>query len=184
MGIMIMLIFPLIIGGIILAPEIITFVYGESFVPSILVFQILILTTAPIFLSSPLGNALIISNQQKKTFLITLSGAAINIILNIILIPKFSLYGAAAATLITYMFIMFLFFISIFKYTQIKPLNLKIFASFFPALISGLIMIVALVYFKNYNFNVLYLIFFGAFVYFLFFWSANMLMKKISFLKL
>lgn len=179
MELMIMLVIPLIMGGVILAPEIIIFAYGESFFPSILVFQILILINGPIFLSSPLGSALIIYNQQKKMFLITFLGALMNIILNLILIPKFSLYGAAVATLITYVFLMFLFFICVFKYTSIKPLNLKVFLPFAIAIFSGAVMSFSLLYSKNYNLNIFYLVFGGIFIYFLFFLPIKFLSKKL-----
>jgi len=58
----------------------------------------------------------------KKLFWITLSGAIINVILNLILIPKYSLYGAAATTVATVILTFFLYFRFTSKFTPIRPL--------------------------------------------------------------
>jgi O-antigen/teichoic acid export membrane protein len=113
MELMILAAIPLIIGGVVLAPRIILSFYSLSFFPSILAFQILIIAAGIIFLYRPFMDIMIVSNQQKKVFWISLFGAAVNIILNFILIPKYSLYGAAAATLVTYFFVLLVYL----KYT-------------------------------------------------------------------
>ena len=64
--------------------------------------QILIFVAGLNFLYNPYGSALVVVGQQKKHLLGTAVAALINIVLNIILIPRFSLYGAAIATLISY----------------------------------------------------------------------------------
>ena len=58
--------------------------------------------------------------DNKKLMQSTLYGALINIFLNLFLIPKFSAFGAAVATLITYLFIMIYRYIDIKKYINIK----------------------------------------------------------------
>lgn len=100
--IMITVAFPLVAGGITLARKIILYVYGADFSPSILAFQILVVIAGFVFLGSPLQNLFLAGNQQKVVLSINLFGAALNIVLNLILIPRFTLYGAATATLITY----------------------------------------------------------------------------------
>ncbi len=105
---MIILAIPVMTGGLMLAPDIINFFYGVGFSPSVLVFQILAIMTGLSFLYNSFYLTLLASNQQKKVFWITFIGAITNIILNLILIPKYSLYGAAVATLITYLLLLIL----------------------------------------------------------------------------
>ena len=123
--IMILLAVPLVMGGIALAPRIIDFIYDPGYFPSILAFQILIVMAGISFLCGPFSQILVVSNQQKKLFFVTLAGAVINVILNLILIPRYSLYGAAATTVVTVFLIFFLLFHFTSKLTPIKPLNLK-----------------------------------------------------------
>jgi O-antigen/teichoic acid export membrane protein len=176
LGIMILLSIPLTVGGIILAPKIITLIYGQNFSSSILAFQIMVVMAGIIFLYSPFLQILIASSQQRKIFSITLFGAAINVILNLILIPKFSLYGAAVATVITH-FLMFILFIeTTFKYTQIKLLNLNIFYVAVLSLFSAIAMYFAISYPKIYNLPVIFSIIVGTATYFVVFFG----LKKIS----
>jgi len=137
---MIFLAVPIMVGGIVLAPKIIDFIYDPSYFPSILAFQILIITGGIIILNSPFSQALIISNQQKKLFWITLSGAILNVGLNLILIPKYSLDGAAFTTLVTVLLMLFLFFEFTSRLTPINPLNLKLFSTFLIVFISSMAM--------------------------------------------
>ena len=125
MEIMILLGAPLITGGITLAPKIIYFLYPSGFDASILAFQILIIMAGLIFFCRPFYDVMIASNQQKKIFFITFFGALINIVLNLILIPKYSLYGAAVATVITYILILTIYFNYTMRFTSIRPFNLK-----------------------------------------------------------
>lgn len=162
MGIMIFLALPLSLGGIKLASKIINFLYTSEFIPAILAFQILSITAIFIYLYNNYNYILVVFNQQKKVFFTFLSAVILNIILNFILIPKFSLYGTALSSIITHSFIFFLLFGLTFKFTFIKPVNLKIFIIFIIALISSLIMYLALFFV---NFNLFLSILFGILVY-------------------
>lgn len=163
--IMILFFLPLVVGGIVLAPKIIYFIYPLDFAPSILAFQILILTSGIIFLCTPLYDVMIASNQQTKTFWVGLSAAVINIILNLFLIPKYSLYGAAVATVITYLFILLIFTILIKKFAVVNFPAIRIFLTFATSAIA-----VAPMYFiikqpLIYSINIFLLISIGAAVY-------------------
>ncbi len=163
--IMILLAVPIVVGGIILAPKIIKVIFGQDFLPSILAFQILIIMAGVCIIYRPFYDVLIASNQQRKIFWIVISGAVINIILNLILIPKYSLYGAAAATVITHFLIFFLLFRFTLKYTLVEPLNLKFIFWLITASFSSLIMYLAISQPRIYNLNVFFSIFIGAVVY-------------------
>ena len=111
MELMTVLSIPLVIGGVVLAPRIVDFMYGASFFPSILALQILMVMAGILLFYAGFYGILIVANHQKKLIWVTLFGAVANIILNLILIPKYSLYGAAVASVMTQLLIFFLLFI-------------------------------------------------------------------------
>ena len=100
----------------------------------------------------------------------------INVILNLILIPEYSLYGAAVATVITYLLIFVLFFHLTIKYTYIKPLNLKTLLIFAGALLSGLIMYFTISQTQIYHLHTLLSISIGAIVYFV----SYLILRRIT----
>jgi len=166
MEIMIFLSIPLMIGGISLAPKVVDLVYDPSYFPSILAFQILIITGGIVILSTPFNYALVVSNQQKKTFWIVFFGAALNVVLNIILIPEYSLYGAAMASLTAGLLMFFLFFILTSKFTYIQPINSKLILTFFVTFISSIIMYLVISYPNIHNLYIIYIILIGVLSYF------------------
>lgn len=181
MKVMILLAFPLVAGGIALAPKIIIFIYGLKFSPSILAFQILIIIAGFVFLSSPFHYLFIAVNQQKKIFYINAVGAAINIVLNLLLIPRFTLYGAAVATLITY-FIMFVLVIFAAKYFALVSLFNSQLTKFliFAVLATGLMCFLIkqpLVY----NLNIILTLIIGTLAYFITFFIFQKIARKIAF---
>jgi len=143
---MIILALPTMIGGFVLAPKIINLFYGESYNSSILAFRILILVTGISFLYYPYGMILVVSNQQKRSFYLILTGAIINIILNLILIPKYSLYGAAVSTAIASIIILLLAIIIVKRFTPVSSQNLL--GVSIMSVFSGLIML-AVIYLIN-----------------------------------
>jgi len=92
---------PLGVGTTLLADKIILLIYGTQFLPSIIALQILVWSTVLIFLSSAFARLLEVSNKQLVLTKITAFNAVINIILNILLIPKFSYIGASFVTVFT-----------------------------------------------------------------------------------
>jgi len=166
---MIILAIPIVVGGIALAPRIIDFIYDPSYFPTgreaILAFQILIIMAGLAFLSNPFSQILIVANQQKKLFFVTLIGAVINVILNLILIPRYSLYGAAATTVATCLLIFFLLFHFTSKLTPIKPLNLKFFLNFLGAIFATIPMYFLIIRPQIYHLNIFLSILIGALIY-------------------
>ncbi len=163
--IMIFLAIPLTVGGVILAPKIIDFIYGSSFVPSILAFQILITTSGIMFLYNAFYQVLVVVDQQKNIFWAVLAGAIINIILNIILIPKFSLYGAAVATVIAQILVFFLLFRFTLKFTSINLFTSRTFLFFLGVIGSSAVMYFTIIQQQIYNLHVLLSILIGIAVY-------------------
>ncbi len=79
--------------------------------------------------------------RNSMTMITTFSGAALNVVLNFILIPKFSANGAAFATFISY-FTVFLFrCIHSRKYIEVKVKWLRLIANLLVLLVQAIIMI-------------------------------------------
>ena len=158
--------FPMMIGGVVFAPRIIDFLYLPDFTPSILAFQLLIIMAGIVFLYYPFSQVLVASNQQKKVFWPIVAGGLLNVILNLILIPKYSLYGAAVATVITNIFIFFLFFYFVAKFTSIKFPDYNFLLTFFGIFLSTGVMYLAISQPIIYNLHIFASILIGAFIYF------------------
>jgi len=175
---MITLAVPIMIGGIVLAPKIIQFVYGKDFLPAVFSLRILLLMTGIVFVSTPFQQVLVVVNQQKKLFWATMTGAIINIVLNILLIPKLSLNGAAISTLITYLIVFFLFANLTRKFTAIRPMKLKLFSVLITVLFASIPMYFTIKSSWINNLNTLFCVTIGGIIYLLSFFlikkSLNM----------
>ncbi len=97
---------------------IIKILYGLNYIDASKVLSISIWTEVFTFLGVAQGIFFISNNLQKLKLLLTLFCAVINVILNIILINLFDIYGAAFATLVSYS-ISTLFLPLLFKDTRI-----------------------------------------------------------------
>jgi len=177
---MVMIAVPLVVGGIVLAPRIINSFYPPDFSPSILAFQILAIMAGIVFLYRPFTDIMIASNQQKKIFWITLWGAIINIMLNLILIPKYSLYGAASATVITYILILLMYIAYAIKLNLVSLPGMKSVFTAALALISGFLMYLVIREPLVYNLNIFISITLGVSVYFLAFFGLSNAFKKLK----
>jgi len=86
-------------------------IYGNSYLPGSLAFKILVLTILIIAVSGIYGTLVLLPTGKNKEFMYSVGiGALSNIVLNFILIPPFSLVGAAVATLITEIIVAVAFF--------------------------------------------------------------------------
>jgi O-antigen/teichoic acid export membrane protein len=101
-----MLGWPIGLGMTLLAPAIITLVYGHSFQPSIIALRVLALVVPMRYVNNALGTGLTAVNLQGIRSLIILAGAGTNLLLNIMLIPRYSYLGASYATLVTELLIL------------------------------------------------------------------------------
>jgi len=98
---------PASLGGIILAGQLVPLIFGQGYlgaIPILRILMLMLLISFPIF---SLSNAIVAYNKQKKLVLAYLFGIIVNIILNIILVPKFGAVGSAitsffSTTIITY----------------------------------------------------------------------------------
>ena len=119
--------------SIIVVKYLFPYIYAKEYTPAILCYGIL---TISIFFKA--NGALqtghmTLKRITKKSFYKTLFGLVLNIILNLTLIPKYGIYGAAIATSITQVFTIFIvdYFIKEYReqfFIQLKsfnPLNMK-----------------------------------------------------------
>lgn len=154
---------PLMIGSMVLAQKIIFFIYPESYAPSILVLQVLMIALVFIFLSYPSGALLNACGLQKKNTIIMGITLVVNILVNIMFIPLFSSLGAAFAMVLS-SFVLFSF--PLYYVQRIIHYNRRfLLLGVLKVLFSSFIMALALFFFKN-QFHILALIPLGAAVYF------------------
>ncbi|MFA6524690.1 MAG: oligosaccharide flippase family protein [Patescibacteria group bacterium] len=88
---------PIAAGSFVLAERIILKLYGPAFEASIVAFQIIISGLVFVFLNYPVGNFLNACNRQKLNTVNMGIATAVNIILNVILIPRYTYIGASIA---------------------------------------------------------------------------------------
>jgi O-antigen/teichoic acid export membrane protein len=76
--------------------------YGPMYAGSAAVLRILIWSSIPMSIGGAWSNWMLLQNRTKSMFYFQVFGAAVNIILNLVLIPRFGIVGSAYATLISY----------------------------------------------------------------------------------
>lgn len=79
----------------------INIIFGSEYIGSVIPLMILALNLLVISINIFFGNPLTVWGKQKSYSVAITFGAIINIILNILLIPKYSINGAALATLLS-----------------------------------------------------------------------------------
>lgn len=138
---------PIAIGTTLLAERIISLIYGSEFSGSATALQILIWALVFTSLSSISLKLLVSIDRQKLNLPIIVSGAIINVTLNLLLIPILSYNGAAIATVVSNVIIFIVSFYFVSNYLQVPSL-LKL--SIKP-IISGLIMGIFVYWFLDIN---------------------------------
>lgn len=156
---------PLVMGGIVLASQIMLFLYGASYMPAILVFQILIAIAGVNFLSSPYSMMFVVSGRQKAILLINSVCAVLNIVLSLILIPRYSLYGAAVATLITYLVLLLITFELARQLIPFKLFYQGLFKTLIIVIVSSIIMLGVIIMPFISSLHILFVLAFGAAAY-------------------
>lgn len=92
---------PIVFGGLIVAPQLIDFLYTAEFVvPAIPSFRLLLIT---LLINAPaliLNNVILAYNKQLSFLRFFAVGAISNVIFNALLIPRYGIVGAALATIL------------------------------------------------------------------------------------
>ena len=92
---------PLGFGTLVVADKIILLIYGSKFTNSAIVLKILIWSLVLIYIRNPFERLLESINKQATVSRIFILGAVFNVLLNLMLIPKYSYIGAGIATVAT-----------------------------------------------------------------------------------
>lgn len=142
---------PIAVGTTLLADKIILLLYGSAYSNAALALRILVWTFIPLCINYIMGAAMIAIHKEKEGVYVLFLNAVLNIILNLLLIPAFSLYGAAIATVLTEIF----YFIGYYYVMSRHIGKLNILSLIFKPLISSLVMGLIVYYFINLNMIVL-----------------------------
>jgi O-antigen/teichoic acid export membrane protein len=90
--------FPLGIGGSLLAEPVIRFLFGPSYLAAVPALQLLSWSAVLVTLRGNFRHTLNAIGKQRLDLTCAASAAAANVILNLLLIPRYGIAGAAAAT--------------------------------------------------------------------------------------
>jgi len=96
---------PIALGGLIVAKPFITLLFGSEYSDASPAFQILMFTLFFVFPGTIISNAIFAYDRQRLFIFSMAGGAILNIVLDILLIPSYSIVGSAVATLISQIFI-------------------------------------------------------------------------------
>ena len=88
----------------ILAPIIINIIYGSDYIAAVSVLRVVVWFTTFSYLGTVRNIWILSYNYQRYLTMINVSGAIMNIILNILLIPQYGAIGAAIASVIAQFF--------------------------------------------------------------------------------
>ena len=154
---------PVAFGIFSLAEPLILKIYGATYVASVLPLQVAIFAVVFIFLNYPVGSLLNATDRQMANTAIMGVSMLINVILNVILIPRFSYLGAAISTVISHAL---LFIIGLIFARRVVAYNKKfIFTALFKIVISAGAMSAVIIYLRPYIYWI-FLVPIGAIVYF------------------
>jgi len=151
---------PIVVGTVILAENIIYFIYGDVFSHSIFALQILIWTFLFISVNGVLYYLLGAINRQVTIMKVTAACAGVNVALNLILIPKLSLIGASIATVATEVVL----FVCYFYAVSASVCTLQLHKIAFKPIIAASVMGVCVYYLKE--LNIFLVVVLGAVIYF------------------
>jgi O-antigen/teichoic acid export membrane protein len=112
---------PIALGIFAVSGKLIMLLSEPEFGPAAPVLNILILALAFIFLGSLFSNAIIALGRQKDLAYIYLCGAVFSVLINFIVIPRYSYYGAAFSTLMTELLVTALMVFAIYRETKALP---------------------------------------------------------------
>jgi len=160
----VVLVVPLVVGTLFLADDVIKLIGGAGFAESGSVLRILVFALAFIFFGQFFNTILIIGNLQKRLMWALGFAAAVNVVLNLIFIPRFSYVAAAYTSVITEFLVVVVTAYMVAKKVKYVPSSEKL-ARIMSA---GVLMAIFLYIFRELNFFVLALA--SAAMYFIFLW--------------
>ena len=92
---------PATVGSFLLAPETFAFLYGPGFAPAVVTYQLLVLVIPVRMIGNTFSLSLVATDRQRPRMAAVAAAAALNLVLNLVLIPSWSYLGAAVATVVS-----------------------------------------------------------------------------------
>ncbi|MEK7108337.1 MAG: polysaccharide biosynthesis C-terminal domain-containing protein, partial [Patescibacteria group bacterium] len=129
---------PIIFGVFSVADLIVPLIYGGDYAASILPLQILIFALLFIFLDFPIGSLLNADDRQMTKTIIMGQTMVINLVANLILIPRFGVAGASVATMASFIWLLGASFVAMQKTVPYRLRRLLVTVG--PILFSGIVM--------------------------------------------
>lgn len=115
---------PCVVGLNVIAPELIEIFGGHEYVGAASCMQIMTITMAIGFVVNILGNMILIPSMKEKQFMIAcVVSVGVNIILNGLMIPLWGMNGAAVATVLSSLVIVWIAALKLDKNIHIKSLK-------------------------------------------------------------
>lgn len=127
---------PLVVGGGIIKNELIGFIFGQSYLPAVNAFAILLFSILAIHPLAIMSNLLFVFDKQYKMIHYSIIASVCNVTFNFLLIPRYGMEGAALATLISFsLYILLLWRLSkkIYKFSMVSGLK----KAFYSAVMMG-----------------------------------------------
>lgn len=91
---------PLAIGGIVVGTQVLSLIFGSAFAPGGPAFKLLMVTMIVDFPGSIIAAAIFTYGHQKSLIITSAVGGVSNVLLDLLLIPRFGMTGSAVGTLI------------------------------------------------------------------------------------
>lgn len=151
---MVLIGFPVAVACFVLADKFIELFYTGQFVSSVIAFQILAIFIPIRLVSNITGTLLTSINKQSIRTISVAMAAIINIILNVVFIPYLSYIGASIATVISEIFLFFIYIFFINKYYK----KIEIYKQFLKPALAALLIGCLMYFFREINLFVLILI--------------------------
>jgi O-antigen/teichoic acid export membrane protein len=115
------IIFPLAVGGCLTGPQLLSFVFGPGYTAGSPTLCLLLATTVFVMLTGTCRLGLVAYGRQGILFRIMAVGTAVNVGMNSILIPRYSIVGGALSALASEALIFALAWMAIAKLVSFSP---------------------------------------------------------------
>ncbi len=152
---------PVVLGGLVIGDQLIVTLFGAEYVPAIYMFQISLLSILFVFPALIFNSIIFIFNKHSSIIKISLIATILNVLINILLIPKYGGVGSAIATLLSQFIILILI-----KKELSKIIELKIFSNLYKIILASIIMSMFLYILKYFGINLYISIISSIFIYF------------------
>jgi len=167
---MVLLSIPIGVGTTLLSDRLILLIFGQEYAPSIIPLQILIWSTVFIYLNGVFGRLVESLNRQILGTKVAGVGAILNIVLNLLLIPRYGYIGASATTVATELAILLLMGIISFRLGY--SISLRVIArNVGKAIVASAVMGIFIWRFEDFNLGILVVL--SALIYFIFIWISK-----------